>query len=134
MYHEHFGLARAPFRITPDTELFYPGGGRGEVLEALVYAVTSGEGIVKALALGADFVMLGRPLLYALGADGARGLATLIDILAEEIGTTMAQIGRTRIAAIDAGVLVDGPEQRAPGDAWPVWPDTRQSTGRLGGR
>ena len=115
-------LPRIRAALGPDYPLLFDSGLR------------SGEGIVKALALGADFVMLGRPLLYALGADGARGLATLIDILAEEIGTTMAQIGRTRIAAIDAGVLVDGPEQRAPGDAWPVWPDTRQSTGRLGGR
>ncbi len=47
MYNQHFGLERAPFRITPDTKLFYPGGSRGEILEALIYAVTSGEGIVK---------------------------------------------------------------------------------------
>ena len=29
MYNEHFGLQQAPFRITPDTGLFYEGGGRG---------------------------------------------------------------------------------------------------------
>ncbi|HSS66871.1 MAG TPA: ATPase, partial [Gammaproteobacteria bacterium] len=46
MYNEHFGLQQAPFRITPDTRLFYEGGGRGEILDALVYAITSGEGIV----------------------------------------------------------------------------------------
>ena len=63
MYHEHFGLDRAPFRITPDTELFYPGGGRGEVLEALVYAVTSGEGIVKVTGeVGTGKTMLCRML------------------------------------------------------------------------
>ena len=47
MYNEHFGLKRAPFRITPDTKLFYPGGSRGEILDALIYAISSGEGIVK---------------------------------------------------------------------------------------
>ena len=63
MYHEHFGLERAPFRITPDTELFYAGGGRGEVLEALVYAVTSGEGIVKVTGeVGTGKTMLCRML------------------------------------------------------------------------
>lgn len=41
MYNEHFGLKRAPFRITPDTKMFYPGGSRGEILEALIYAISS---------------------------------------------------------------------------------------------
>ena len=63
MYHEYFGLARPPFRITPDTDLFYPGGGRGEVLEALVYAITSGEGIVKVTGeVGTGKTMLCRML------------------------------------------------------------------------
>lgn len=63
MYNEHFGLQRAPFRITPDTKLFYPGGSRGEVLEALIYAVTSGEGIVKVVGeVGSGKTMLCRML------------------------------------------------------------------------
>ena len=71
----------------------------------------NGEGIVKALALGADFVMLGRPIMYALGADGARGLSTLIDILADEISVTIAQLGCRRVEDIDAGVLADAFEE-----------------------
>ena len=35
MYYEHFGLSQAPFKITPDTRLFYEGGKRGDILEAL---------------------------------------------------------------------------------------------------
>ena len=63
MYNEHFGLERAPFRITPDTKLFYPGGARGEVLEALMYAVSSGEGIVKVVGeVGSGKTMLCRML------------------------------------------------------------------------
>ena len=63
MYNEHFGLQRAPFRITPDTKLFYPGGNRGEILEALMYAVASGEGIVKVVGeVGSGKTMLCRML------------------------------------------------------------------------
>jgi len=47
MYYEHFGLTQAPFKITPNTDFFFSGGNRGPVLEALVYAITRGEGIVK---------------------------------------------------------------------------------------
>jgi type II secretory pathway predicted ATPase ExeA/septal ring-binding cell division protein DamX len=47
MYYEHFGLTQAPFKITPNTEFFFSGGNRGPVLEALIYAITRGEGIVK---------------------------------------------------------------------------------------
>ncbi len=47
MYYSHFGLDQAPFKITPNTEFFFSGGNRGPILEALIYAVTHGEGIVK---------------------------------------------------------------------------------------
>jgi MSHA biogenesis protein MshM len=63
MYNEHFGLQQAPFRITPDTRLFYQGGGRGEILEALLYAIVSGEGIVKVVGeVGTGKTMLCRML------------------------------------------------------------------------
>ncbi len=63
MYNEHFGLQQAPFRITPDTRLFYEGGGRGEILDALVYAIVSGEGIVKVVGeVGTGKTMLCRML------------------------------------------------------------------------
>ncbi|MBI3775781.1 MAG: AAA family ATPase [Gammaproteobacteria bacterium] len=63
MYYEHFGLQRAPFGITPDTQLFYAGGKRGDVLDALVYAITHGEGIVKVVGeVGSGKTMLCRML------------------------------------------------------------------------
>src|SRR6188474_1004573 len=47
MYYNHFGLTQPPFRITPNTEFFYGGGNRGPILEALIYAIGQGEGIIK---------------------------------------------------------------------------------------
>ena len=63
MYLEHFGLDRPPFRITPDTSLFYEGSKRGAALEALVYAIKSGEGIIKVVGeVGSGKTMLCRML------------------------------------------------------------------------
>ena len=47
MYYAHFGLNEAPFRITPNTDVFFAGGNRGAILEALIYAIEQGEGIIK---------------------------------------------------------------------------------------
>ena len=63
MYYEYFGLKQPPFKITPDISLFFPGGNRGAVLQALIYAVTQGEGIVKVVGeVGAGKTMLCRML------------------------------------------------------------------------
>jgi type II secretory pathway predicted ATPase ExeA/septal ring-binding cell division protein DamX len=65
MYLEYYSLDRPPFRITPDPSLFFTGGanGRGVVLEALLYAVTSGEGILKVVGeVGSGKTMLCRML------------------------------------------------------------------------
>ncbi len=70
MYHNHFGLHKAPFKITPDTDLFYAGGERGDILEALVYAVGTGEGIVKVVGeVGSGKTMLCRMLELRLPAQ-----------------------------------------------------------------
>lgn len=65
MYLDYFSLERHPFRITPDPSLFFPGGahGRGVVLDALVYGITSGEGILKVVGeVGSGKTMLCRML------------------------------------------------------------------------
>ena len=63
MYYEHFGLNYPPFKITPDTQLFYAGGKRGLVLDALVYAIMHGEGIIKVVGeVGSGKTMLCRML------------------------------------------------------------------------
>ena len=58
--------------------------------------VRSGEDIVRALASGADFVMVGRPALYALGAGGPSGFDALLHLLINELSTVMAQLGCRR--------------------------------------
>jgi len=63
MYLEHYGLDRPPFKITPDTSLFYKGNKRGAALEALKYAIVSGEGIIKVVGeVGSGKTMLCRML------------------------------------------------------------------------
>ncbi|MGK0296424.1 MAG: type II secretory pathway predicted ATPase ExeA [Gammaproteobacteria bacterium] len=63
MYYDYFGLDQPPFRITPDTNLFYAGGNRGAILDALVYAIQNGEGIVKVVGeVGSGKTMLCRML------------------------------------------------------------------------
>lgn len=67
MYLDHFGLREAPFRITPHTEFFFAGGNRGSTLDALVYAITHDEGIVKVSGeVGSGKTMLCRMLLERL--------------------------------------------------------------------
>ena len=67
MYLEHFGLNEAPFKITPHTEFFFAGANRGETLEALIYAITSGEGMVKVTGeVGSGKTMLCRVLMERL--------------------------------------------------------------------
>ena len=67
MYLEHFGFTEAPFKITPHTEFFFAGANRGETLEALIYAITSGEGMVKVTGeVGAGKTMLCRVLMERL--------------------------------------------------------------------
>ncbi|MFJ5446469.1 ExeA family protein [Methylobacillus methanolivorans] len=63
MYYAHFGLKEPPFKITPNTDFFFPGGNRGAVLEALRYAILHGEGIVKVVGeVGSGKTMLCRML------------------------------------------------------------------------
>jgi len=63
--------------------------------------------LIKALALGADFVMLGRPFLYGIAAAGQSGMNNVVDLLSEQIDTAMAQLGVTEVEAITADILLE---------------------------
>jgi len=68
--------------------------------------IRNGEAVVKALALGANFVMLGRPFLYASGADGERGVLRLVELLSDEISLTLAQLGCNRVEELDPSMVL----------------------------
>ena len=65
-----------------------------------------GEGVIKALALGADFVFIGRPFLYAMGADGYSGLQQMVELLRNQIDIGLAQLGCTDINLIDSSYII----------------------------
>jgi len=67
MYLDHFGLDEPPFRITPHTDFFFAGANRGATLEALLYAITHDEGIIKVSGeVGSGKTMLCRVLMERL--------------------------------------------------------------------
>ncbi len=69
MYYAHFGLREPPFKITPNTDFFFGGGNRGPILEALVYALSQGEGVIKVTGeVGSGKTMLCSMLQARLGA------------------------------------------------------------------
>ena len=55
--------------------------------------VRTGEDVLKALALGADIVMIGRPVLYGLACDGQNGVERVLQILNEELRQAMLTTG-----------------------------------------
>jgi (S)-mandelate dehydrogenase len=71
--------------------------------------VRRGSDVVKALALGAKTVMIGRPTLYGTAAGGEAGAARAIDIFREEIDRSMAHLGCSSITNIDRECLVPSP-------------------------
>ncbi len=105
-------------------------GGRGsldelpEVVEAVAGRATvmvdegfsRGTDVVKALALGADLVGLGRVYLYGLAADGANGIARLVEILTGECARALGLTGVNSFAERHRGHLHHGaPTVRMPG-------------------
>ncbi len=68
--------------------------------------VRSGEDIVKALALGANFVLLGRPFLFAAAAlGGALGGPRVIEVLASELSGSLAQLGCASVGELNPGFV-----------------------------
>jgi len=67
--------------------------------------IRSGQDVMRALALGAKSCMIGRAYAYGLGAAGEAGVAKAIDVIRNELSTTMGLCGVNTIAEIDDHVL-----------------------------
>lgn len=83
-------------------------GGRTEIY--LDGGIRRGADVVKALALGARAVLLGRPVYWGLAHGGADGLVMLLDILREEVEMTMMLCGRPTIDSLDPTLVTRLPD------------------------
>ena len=78
-------------------------GGRAEII--IDSGVRRGTDIIKALALGANACMIGRPYIYGLAAGGQAGVERCLQIFKDELERDMALLGTTSINAIDSSYL-----------------------------
>lgn len=81
----------------------------GEMTVMIDSGFRRGTDIVKALALGAKAVFVGRPFLFAAALAGEEGVSHAIALLAKELNTDMALLGRRRIEDIGRDVLLPAP-------------------------
>jgi 4-hydroxymandelate oxidase len=79
---------------------------RGRVPVLFDSGIRRGMDALTALALGADAVFVGRPLLWGLAWDGERGAGAVLDMLRFELDLAMATAGTPRASAIDQSVVV----------------------------
>ncbi len=107
-------LDGAPATLDQLAEVVDEVGDAGEV--AFDGGVRSGPDAVKALALGARVVLVGRPAAWGLAAAGADGVARALEILHEELVATLALLGVAGIAALDRSALQTHPSA-GPGGA-----------------
>ena len=70
--------------------------------------IRSGQDVVKARALGAQGVYIGRSMLYGLGAMGEAGVTKALEIIHKELDLTMAFCGRTQMDTVDQSILLPG--------------------------
>ncbi|GJI92587.1 MULTISPECIES: alpha-hydroxy acid oxidase [Duganella] len=70
--------------------------------------IRSGQDVIKALALGAKGVYIGRPFLYGLGAMGEQGVSKCLDIIRNELDLTMAFCGLRDVTKVDKNILLPG--------------------------
>jgi len=79
---------------------------RGRIEVYLDGGIRRGTDVLKALALGAKAVLVGRPILWGLALGGADGVRAVLDELHTELDTAMALAGRANVKDIDASLVV----------------------------
>ena len=70
--------------------------------------VRSGQDVLKAVALGAKGVYIGRAFIYGLGAMGEAGVTKALEIIRKEMDITMALCGKTHVGELDRTMLAGG--------------------------
>jgi L-lactate dehydrogenase (cytochrome) len=70
--------------------------------------IRSGQDVIKALALGARGVYIGRAFLYGLGAMGEEGVTRVLEIIRKELDITMALCGLTDVQKVNKNILLPG--------------------------
>ncbi len=82
----------------------------GDRLEVIVDGgIRRGTDVLKALALGARAVMVGRPVLWGLAVDGASGVARVLQILLDEFDNALALAGAPRATDLDPSFVTPAP-------------------------
>jgi L-lactate dehydrogenase (cytochrome) len=97
-------LDGAPSSIAALPEIVRAVGDRIEVL--LDSGIRSGQDVIKALALGAKGVFIGRAYIYGLGAMGEPGVTMALDIIRKELDMTMALCGLRDVKQVSSNILV----------------------------
>ena len=87
---------------------------KGQAEVYLDSGVRRGSDVIKALALGARAVGIGRPLFWGLAVDGAEGVHGVLELLREEVDRALAYCGQTSVTGLDSN-LVNIPENWGPG-------------------
>jgi 4-hydroxymandelate oxidase len=87
----------------------------GERLDVLVDGgIRRGTDVIKALALGARAVLVGRPLIWGLAVGGAEGARRVLEILLEELDRGLALAGAPRAQGLDRSFVCPAPWASAP--------------------
>jgi L-lactate dehydrogenase (cytochrome) len=92
--------AIAPLTVLPDIKSV-----AGDMAVMIDSGIRRGTDVLKALALGADFVFIGRPFMFAAAIGGQKAVAHAIEILMNEILLGMALLGINRLSDLHPGLL-----------------------------
>src|SRR5579883_1986650 len=88
---------------------------RGKALILVDGGFSRGTDIVKAIAMGADLVAIGRLYCYGLAAAGAPGIVRVLELLESEIRTCLGLLGVDRLSALDKSYLAPAAPVSTPG-------------------
>ncbi len=115
LYLDHFVLREPPFRLTPHTDYFFPGGQRGEVLRALIYAAVNTEGVITVTGeVGTGKTLLSRMLIdhcppsleIAYVANPALAREDLVLTIAQELQVATARLSAPeRLKALQSRLI-----------------------------